>query len=122
MTTVLVVDDNPMDRHLAGGLVEKAGLTSLYAANGLEALKAIERDRPDLVLTNLLMPELDGLELVKAIREAHPLVPVILMTAFGSEDIAIEALRKGAASYVPKRNLAHDLADTLERVISVLKS
>jgi CheY-like chemotaxis protein len=122
MAKVLIVDDSPMDRHLAGGLVEKAGLTPLYAVNGLEALEAVARDQPDLVLTDLLMPELDGLELVKEIRERHPLVPVILMTAFGSEDIAIEALRKGAASYVPKRNLAHDLADTLERVLAVLKS
>jgi CheY-like chemotaxis protein len=119
---VLVVDDNAMDRHLAGGLVEKAGLSVLYAGNGREGLEVVERDAPDLVLTDLLMPEMDGLELVNQIREQFPLVPVILMTAFGSEEIAIQALKKGAASYVPKRNLSHDLADTLERVLSVSKT
>jgi CheY-like chemotaxis protein/anti-sigma regulatory factor (Ser/Thr protein kinase) len=122
MATVLVVDDNPMDRHLAGGLVEKAGLTVQYAGNGNEALEVIGHGGIDIVLTDLLMPEMDGLELVKEIRERNRLIPVILMTAFGSEEIAIEALKKGAASYVPKRNLAHDLAETLEQVLSVLKS
>jgi CheY-like chemotaxis protein len=120
MAKVLVVDDNPMDRHLAGGLVDKAGSTPVYAANGREALEQMDRgEAPDLVLTDLLMPEMDGLELVKEVREKHPLVPVILMTAYGSEEIAIEALKKGAASYVPKRNLGRDLVETLERVLSI---
>jgi CheY-like chemotaxis protein len=122
MAKVLVVDDNPMDRRLAGGLVEKAGQSVAYAGNGNEALAVMDRERVDLVLTDLLMPEMDGLELVKEIRDKHALVPVILMTAFGSEEVAIEALRKGAASYVPKRNLAHDLAETMERVLSVSKA
>jgi anti-sigma regulatory factor (Ser/Thr protein kinase) len=65
------------------------------------------------------MPEMNGLELVEAVRANHPGVPVILMTAFGSEDIAIAALRKGAASYVAKRNLARDLTPTIESVLSV---
>ena len=123
MAKVLVVDDNPMDRHLAGGLVEKAGLIPVYAGNGREALEALgQGDGTDLVLTDLLMPEMDGLELVKEVREKHPLIPVILMTAYGSEEIAIEALRKGAASYVPKRNLTQDLAETLERVLSISRA
>jgi CheY-like chemotaxis protein len=122
MAKILVVDDNPMDRHLAGGLVEKAGHTVGYAGNGQEALESLSRGLPDLVLTDLLMPEMDGLELVKEIREQYPLVAVILMTAYGSEEIAIEALRKGAASYVPKRNLAQDLTETLDRVLSVAKA
>jgi CheY-like chemotaxis protein/anti-sigma regulatory factor (Ser/Thr protein kinase) len=121
MATVLVVDDNPMDRHLAGGLVQKIGLGIEYAGNGKEALEAVASGGIDLVLTDLLMPEMDGLELVKEIRERNRLIPVILMTAFGSEEVAIEALRKGAASYVPKRNLAHDLAETLEQVLSLVK-
>jgi CheY-like chemotaxis protein len=121
MTTVLVVDDNPMDRHLAGGLAEKAGLTAQYACDGREALEILTHGGIDVVLTDLLMPEMDGLELVKEIRERNRWIPVVLMTAFGSEEIAIEALKKGAASYVPKRNLTHDLAETLDQVLSVVK-
>jgi CheY-like chemotaxis protein len=121
--TVLVVDDAPVDRHKAKRLVEKVeGWRAVTACNGAEALEAIEREAPTVVLTDMLMPEMDGLELVEAIRERHPLIPVILMTAFGSEDIAILALQKGAASYVPKKSLARDLADTLDQVQTAAKA
>jgi len=120
--TVLVVDDSAMDRLLASSLIENLGGWSVQSAeNGAEALAALDRQRPDLVLTDLLMPGMDGLELVQAIRANHPLVPVILMTGHGSEDIAIKALKAGAASYVPKKSLARDLADTLEQVMTASK-
>lgn len=121
--TVLVVDDNPVDRHLACNLVEKCpGLKAVSAANGRDALEVIRKDKPDLVLTDMVMPEMDGLTLVQEVRANYPLCPVILMTAFGSEEIAIQALQKGAASYVPKSNLAKDLAETLESVLSVAQA
>jgi CheY-like chemotaxis protein/anti-sigma regulatory factor (Ser/Thr protein kinase) len=117
--TVLVVDDSAVDRHLAGAIVHKIdGWQAVFAANGREALDVIERQPPDIVLTDLLMPEMDGLELVQTVRARHPLVPVILMTAHGSEDIAIQALQKGAASYVPKKSLARDLEETLDQVLA----
>jgi len=121
--TVLVVDDSAMDRHLAGSIVNKlGGWRASFATNGREALEVLERGLPDVVLTDMLMPEMDGLELVQAIRSTYPLLPVILMTAHGSEDIAIQALRKGAASYVPKKSLARDLGDTLEQILSASQS
>ena len=117
--SVLVVDDAAMDRHLAGAIVQKIeGWRATYAANGKEALETLQKQTPDVVLTDMLMPEMDGLELVRAIRAKYPLVPVILMTAHGSEDLAIQALRNGAASYVPKKSLARDLADTLDGVLA----
>jgi CheY-like chemotaxis protein/anti-sigma regulatory factor (Ser/Thr protein kinase) len=118
--TVLVVDDSAMDRHLAGAIVQKLpGWQATFAENGAEALASLERQTPHVVLTDMLMPEMDGLQLVQAIRGRYPLLPVILMTAHGSEDIAIQALQKGAASYVPKKSLARDLAETLEQVLAV---
>ncbi len=66
------------------------------------------------------MPEMDGLTLVEAIRTRHADVPVILMTAHGSEDIAVRALQRGAASYVPKRDLARSLAETVRSILSVV--
>ena len=77
---------------------------------------------PDLVLTDLNMPEMDGLELVGAIRGRFPRVPVVLMTAFGSEEVAIRALEAGAASYVPKRKLESDLVETLRDVLGVVQA
>lgn len=123
MATVVVVDDNPVDRHLAGTLLGKQpDVQVVFAANGREALALLEQEPPDLVLTDLHMPEMDGLELTVEIRKSFPLVPVILMTAFGSEEIAIQALQKGAASYVPKRSLAQNLVETVENVLSVAQA
>jgi CheY-like chemotaxis protein/anti-sigma regulatory factor (Ser/Thr protein kinase) len=121
--TILIVDDSATERHLAGAIVQKIeGWQTLFASDGKEALSILQRQTPDVVLTDMLMPEMDGLELVRAIRIQHPLVPVILMTAHGSEDLAIQALRSGAASYVPKKSLAHDLADTLDSVLAACQS
>jgi CheY-like chemotaxis protein/anti-sigma regulatory factor (Ser/Thr protein kinase) len=121
--TVLIVDDSPMDRHLAGAIVQKMdGWKAAFAADGKEALAAIDRQRPDVVLTDMLMPEMDGLQLVQAVHLGHPLVPVILMTAHGSEDLAIRALQAGAASYVPKKSLARDLAETLEQILNAAQA
>ncbi|MFO0616760.1 MAG: ATP-binding protein [Polyangiaceae bacterium] len=117
--TVLVVDDSSIDRRLAGRLLEKAGFSVLYAADGDEALAKIARAAPTIVVTDLHMPKLNGLELVEAIRKRHPKLPVVLMTAHGSEEIAILALRTGAASFVPKRRLADELATTLHAVVAL---
>jgi len=121
--TVLVVDDSPMDRLLTSTLLQNLGGWNVQTANnGVEALNLVAQSPPDLVLTDLLMPEMDGLELVEALRSNHPLVPVILMTGHGSEDIAIKALRRGAASYVAKKSLARDLAETLDQVMTASKT
>jgi CheY-like chemotaxis protein/anti-sigma regulatory factor (Ser/Thr protein kinase) len=118
MTRILVVDDSPLDRHLASSLLQKhGGWTTATAADGRQALQALAAETPDLVLTDLQMPEINGLELVSAVRSRYPLVPVVLMTAQGSEDIAVQALQKGAANYVPKRSLANDLVETVETVL-----
>jgi CheY-like chemotaxis protein/anti-sigma regulatory factor (Ser/Thr protein kinase) len=123
MSRVLVVDDSAMDRRLAGGLLEKnSALEISYAEDGAEALRLIEEQPPELVLTDLQMPELDGLELVGAVRSRFPLVPVILMTAYGSEEIAVRALRRGAASYVPKSRLALELLDTVDSVLHMSRA
>ena len=131
MATILVVDDNAVDRTLVGKLLEKrpgltevekaTGLRPVFAANGREALEKLEQNTPDLVLTDLQMPEMDGLQLVEAIKSKYPHIPVILMTAHGSEDTAVQALRRGAASYVPKPNLARDLLETVEDVLAVAR-
>ena len=116
---ILVVDDSPIDRRLASSLLTKAGYTTSLAENGQAALAALATERADLVLTDLQMPEMDGLTLVDEVRKRHANVPVILMTAHGSEDLAVRALQHGAASYVPKRDLARSLAETVKSVLSI---
>lgn len=120
MPTVLVVDDSAVDRKIAGSQLEKLeGVRVLTAASGSEALELIQRQSPDVVVTDLQMGEMDGLQLVTEVRKKFPHIPVILMTAHGSEEIAVAALQRGAASYVPKRNLAQDLNDTVENVLNI---
>ncbi len=116
---ILVVDDSRTDRARAGGLVQRMGDWEVHTAiHGKDALSVLERGPQfDLVLTDLLMPEMDGLELVQLVKQDYPLTPIILMTANGSEEIAIEALRCGAASYVPKRDLSANLESTIEQVL-----
>lgn len=119
MIKVLVVDDSPIDRALATGLISKRMDSEIFeACNGREGLSLIEAHQPGLVLTDLQMPEMNGLELVSAVKKRFPNIPVILMTAQGSEEIAAQALQRGAASYVPKRRLAEDLVHTMQRVLS----
>jgi CheY-like chemotaxis protein/anti-sigma regulatory factor (Ser/Thr protein kinase) len=119
-TTILVVDDSQLEQRFVARLLEaEGGWKMLFARNGLEALEILARDPPALVLTDMQMPKMDGLTLVEKIREKYPLVPVVLMTGSGSERVAVEALKAGAADYVPKQALAHDLAPVLERVLSV---
>lgn len=121
MATVLVVDDSAIDRTAAAGLLRhRASLNVVFADSGRAALEAVHAHRPDLVITDMQMPDLDGLELVDALRQSHPSLPVILMTAHGSEELAALALLKGAASYVPKRFMARDLAPTVERLLDLI--
>ena len=118
---VVVVEDNPVAlRMLAVGIARLPFSVRLaLAANGFEGLLLAGRERPDVVITDLQMPEMNGLEFVRHMKSEHPLIPVILMTGQGSEDIAVEALERGAASYVPKRLLASDLIETVERVLTL---
>lgn len=122
MPTVMIVDDSVVDRKLAGGCLKNCDLEVTFACDGREALDLMADDPPDVVVTDLQMPEIDGLELVKQIRQQHRRIPVILMTAHGNEETAVLALKAGAASYVPKKNLARDLEETVANVLSVASS
>jgi CheY-like chemotaxis protein len=120
MNKILIVDDSAVDRQLAGRLLEKqSDLAPLYAGSAQEALDLMAKEQPQAVLTDLQMPEFDGLELVVEIRNNYPETPVILMTAHGNETLAVRALQAGAASYVPKTSLSHDLLDTINGVLEV---
>jgi CheY-like chemotaxis protein/anti-sigma regulatory factor (Ser/Thr protein kinase) len=119
MPSVLVVDDSPLDRHLAAGLLRKAPEYTVFeAVDGKDALEQLELHLPDVVVTDMMMPNMNGLELVSAVKDKYPLVPIILMTSLGSEEIAVQALQNGAASYVPKRVLASELLEIVDRVLS----
>jgi CheY-like chemotaxis protein len=125
MPVILVVDDSPTERLLVGRLLEKEKQPDWvieYANNGREALAYLDLMLPDLIVTDLLMPELDGLQLVAEVRRAYPTVPVVLMTSQGNETVAVQALQQGAASFVAKRDLAAKLLDTVYEILAVARA
>lgn len=116
---VLVVDDNPIDARLVSALLSRGlGLNVAVAGNGLEALKWLKTNQATVVLTDLQMPEMDGLELVAEVTDRYPDIPIILTTAAGSEEVAFQALQAGAASYVPKQALSEQLAPTMGSILA----
>ena len=116
---VLLVDDSLVERRLAAGLLHKnPDLQLSFASNGAEALRELRETQPTLIVTDLVMPGLDGLQLLRDVRRTHPQLPVIVMTAYGSERTALDALRQGAASYVPKSQLATRLLPTVNQVLA----
>ena len=121
MSTILIAEDSRTQARKIQFMLEGEGFQTETVADGRLALKAMEQRLPDIVLTDMHMPEMNGLELVEAVRSRFPSIPVVLMTADGSEEIAVQALRKGAASYVPKRYLEDDLVRTLRSLVDAAR-
>jgi DNA-binding NarL/FixJ family response regulator len=122
-TVALVIDDSPFDRELVGKLLASLPeLEVIYAGSISSGMQAIVRESPSIILTDLILPDGEGLTLVKYVREQYPSILVILVTAYGSEEVAMQALRAGAANYIAKRNLTHDLIPTIRQVLEMAAS
>ena len=101
-TKILVVDDKQMIRDSVGATLQRAGYTPVAASDGVAALKLVGKHRPAVVLTDLKMPELDGLQLLSQLRRADDQLPIVIMTAYGSIADAVQAMKEGAFDFVPK--------------------
>ncbi len=99
---ILVVDDEEAIREVVSTLLEAQGYPCTVASNGRLALEAFRKDSYDLVLSDIVMPEMDGLKLLGELREDDPDVPVIMVTAMHDISIALEAIRAGAYDYILK--------------------
>jgi DNA-binding NtrC family response regulator len=113
--TVLVVDDDVAMREMLVSLLEEHGTRAAAAGDAEEALERIRTEEFDAVLSDIRMPGKSGIELVGEIREARPDTPVILMTAFGTIDSAVEAMRSGAFDYITKPFKRDEVLVVLER-------
>ena len=102
METILIVDDEKNYPLILGAVLEEEGFEILSANSGHEALEILESSDVDLVLTDMKMPLMDGIELLENIKVLDPDLPVIMMTAYGTVDKAVEAMQKGAYSYILK--------------------
>ncbi len=99
---VLVIDDEPNMRHMVTVVLEKAGYAVAGAEDGMQALALVEDTQFDLILCDLRMPKMDGLTFLKQLTERGTGVAVVMMSAYGSIDTAVEAMRLGAADYISK--------------------
>ena len=102
MEKILVVDDEPSLRDVLGIMLKKAGYTTTLAADGEEAVSQVNKEIYDLVITDLKMPGVGGMEVLKAVKSASPDTVVLVVTAFGSPDTAVEAMKLGAYDYLTK--------------------
>ena len=100
--SILIVDDEPSIRDSLGGLLSDEGFEVLTAANGYEALKAMDKDSPDLVLLDIWMPGIDGIETLKEIKKSNPYIQVIIITGHGTVDTAVKATKLGAFDLIEK--------------------
>jgi len=100
--TILVVEDDPALREALTDTLEIAGYRALSAGDAEQALRCLELNTPGLVLTDVQMPGMDGHALLRTLKLRHPEIPVILMTAYGQIERAVQAMRDGAADYLPK--------------------
>jgi DNA-binding NtrC family response regulator len=99
---VLVVDDKQMMRDSVGATLQRAGYQVIAAGDGATALTLLARHRPAAVITDLKMPEMDGLELLGRLKQADDQLPIILMTAYGSINDAVRAMKEGAFDFIQK--------------------
>lgn len=121
MTRVLVVDDNPKDRERIAALIDQIdGVTCELARSGAEALQRLETDSPraEVVLIDLHMPSMTGLELLDKVVSRFPLIPVMIVTSRSSVESAMEALKRGASYYVPKKADPEEMRDAIAKLIS----
>jgi two-component system response regulator AtoC len=102
METILVVEDKESMAEMLKETLESEGYKVISAVDGTEGMRYLKGERIDLVLTDLKLPQKSGIDILKASKEENQLIPVIVMTAYGSIEIAVEAMKKGAFDFITK--------------------
>jgi two-component system response regulator ResD len=114
---ILVVDDDPTLAEIVVGYLVRAGHQADVVDNGRTALDRIAADAPDLIVLDLMLPEVDGLEVCRQVRVSHPGLPVVMLTALGEAEDRIAGLEVGADDYVTKPFSPRELVLRVESVL-----
>ena len=115
---ILILDDEPDMAENIRRIVEAAGYDALVETDGFRALDVVEQERPDLVLTDLRMPNIDGLTFLERVKARHPEVAVIVFTGYVSPNCEIEAMKKGASDWFSKPFRPDELVLRVERTLA----
>ena len=99
---ILIADDEPSNRNILGQELTHKGYSVVAAGDGREALKKVESARPDLIILDYMMPDLSGLEVLKELRKKENDTPVVLITAYGTMERAVEAMKEGAYDFITR--------------------
>lgn len=119
MAAILLAEDSPTHTALMQSLLADDSHTVECVTNGREAMSSLEKKLPDLVVTDLRMPEMNGQELVQEVARRFPQIPSIVVTARGSENLAVDALALGAANFVPKNSLSKLLVHVVRQTLKM---
>ena len=118
---VLIVDDEEGMRNYLSVVLRKAGIDTAEAVDGLAAAELLAKETFDVVLEDLKMPRLDGLGLLRRIRDEHPETAVVVMTAFSTWETAVEAMRLGAFNYIRKPFDNEEIRAIVKRAAEVVQ-
>ncbi len=119
---ILIVEDEDLMRSILEKLIAGEGYGALTAADGVEGLDVYRRERPDLVLSDIRMPGMDGLALLEEIRKLDEEAMVVMITAFGSVDSAVEAMHRGAYDYITKPFMNNDIRVKVARALEMKRT
>lgn len=114
---ILVVDDEPLVRRSLSELLTLSGYTVSTANNGREALECLKDYNTDIIITDIKMPEVDGMQLLRRVKEANPNIAVIMITGYGSIENAIDAIKEGAYDYITKPIVDSEIKIVIERLL-----
>ena len=120
MAHILIIDDDPAVLSLFGQFMESSGYSVALAADGREGLRLMKQQTPDLIITDIMMPEMDGLEIIHEIAKTHPLLPVIAISG-GMRNVSVNFLvhakKFGARRILVKPVTLADLLQTVEELL-----
>lgn len=114
---ILVTDDAAFMRMMLKDILHKNGFEVVEAANGLEAVEKYKAESPDLVTLDITMPEMDGIQALKAIREINPEAKCIMCSAMGQQAMVIEAIQGGAKDFVIKPFQAERVIEAINKIL-----
>lgn len=118
MSKILVIDDEQGIRNLLDTLLSRKGYEVVLASNGQKGLELFRRERPDVVVLDLKMPEMNGLTVLQQVRQLNPVQPVVILTGAGTAEAEQQVQALGVTEFVEKEFSMHRLGDSLKRLLN----